>query len=485
MQTVISDLKSRPTPDSKQSGLLYITVWRWHFYAGLFCIPFVLWLSCTGLIYLFKPQIDQAIDRPYDRLSIQGPLKLPSEQVAAALKSVPGSVFTAYEMPPNEHAAARVLVGQQAETIRIYVHPQSLQILHTINENDRLTREISHLHGELMLGDTGSRIVELAASWAIVMILTGLFLWFGKGKLSLAGMAYPRFHLKERPFWKDLHAVVGFWVAGFTLFMLISGLPWTSSWGGMLKSIRQWSSPTPIHQDWSTGSRSEAMAAMQMHQAMQQGGMSGMPMAGMSEHADHGGHHRGARGTLLSPAQYAALDRIIAQTPALNLPPPVQVHPPIPSRHQPWNVTSETQNRPLRQKVIYSDTGDWQKTETFGSKPLLDRLIGYGVAIHEGQLFGWLNLALGVFTALGLILVITSGLIMWLKRRPTKRLGAPTAVLQPRLAISLKALIVIMGVLLPMFGISLLIVLLLDRFVLSRIPPVARFLGLQSSVHMA
>jgi transposase len=36
-------------------GLHYRTVWRWHFYAGLFCIPFVLWFATTGTIYLFKP----------------------------------------------------------------------------------------------------------------------------------------------------------------------------------------------------------------------------------------------------------------------------------------------------------------------------------------------------------------------------------------------------------------------------------------------
>ena len=38
-------------------------IWRWHFYAGLFCIPFILILSITGPIYLFKPQIEAWIDK--------------------------------------------------------------------------------------------------------------------------------------------------------------------------------------------------------------------------------------------------------------------------------------------------------------------------------------------------------------------------------------------------------------------------------------
>lgn len=39
----------------------YRTVWRWHFYAGLFVIPFMLILGVTGTIYLFKPQLDAAM----------------------------------------------------------------------------------------------------------------------------------------------------------------------------------------------------------------------------------------------------------------------------------------------------------------------------------------------------------------------------------------------------------------------------------------
>lgn len=57
----------------KSRGLDYRTVWRWHFYAGLFCIPFVLWLSVTGTIFLFHPQIQHWLDRLYDHLSITQP----------------------------------------------------------------------------------------------------------------------------------------------------------------------------------------------------------------------------------------------------------------------------------------------------------------------------------------------------------------------------------------------------------------------------
>ncbi len=68
--------ENQPKIDRKKStGLKYSTVWRWHFYAGLFCMPFILWLASTGLIYLFKPQIDQYFDRPYNQLTLHGQLQ--------------------------------------------------------------------------------------------------------------------------------------------------------------------------------------------------------------------------------------------------------------------------------------------------------------------------------------------------------------------------------------------------------------------------
>lgn len=220
------------TQKNPKQGLSYTTVWRWHFYAGLFCIPFILWLSLTGLIYLFKPQIDEWIDRPSNNLVIHQ-AKSPSVQVNAALKAVPNSIFSAIELGLNEHSSTRVLVAKNAEVYKVYIHPESLEILKIINQDDQFTRQVFHLHGELMLGDNGSRVVEIAASWTIIMIVTGIYLWLGKGgKLSFGGMVYPRLNRKGRAFWKDIHAVTGFWLAFFTIFLLISGLPWTASWGG-------------------------------------------------------------------------------------------------------------------------------------------------------------------------------------------------------------------------------------------------------------
>ena len=95
-------------------GIVYPTVWRWHFYAGLFCIPFVVVLAVSGAVYLFKPQVEAWLDRPYDRLSIAGPAAGAEAQVKAALAAVPGTTLAAYEVPRSPNAAVRVVVQRSS-----------------------------------------------------------------------------------------------------------------------------------------------------------------------------------------------------------------------------------------------------------------------------------------------------------------------------------------------------------------------------------
>lgn len=447
--------------------LAYRTVWRWHFYAGLFCIPFVLWLALTGSIYLFKPQIEAWLDRPYDHLVLDGPHASPAQQVAAALAAVPGAVLNAYELPPSPAAAVRVLVGHGARLVRVYVHPQTLAILKVVDEDARPMQRIFHLHGELMLGDRGSLLVELAASWAIVMLLSGLYLWWPRAGAGLAGVLYPRLGGDRRVFWRDLHAVTGVWVSFFALFLLVSGLPWAKSWGGLLKEARSLGSAVVVTQDWSTGRSAERALRRAQNTAADTG--------------EHHGHHRLPTANDDPLHDYAALDRLVPRVAALALAPPVLIAPPSRAAST-WSARSEAQNRPLRTNLTLDGASGAVLTRTdFGQRPLLDRIIGIGVAAHEGQLFGWLNQALGVFTALGLSVVSLSAVVLWWRRRATGVLGAPAAAPGSRTGVLVGGVIAVLALLLPLFGLSLLGVLAVERLVLRRSARIGRFLGLRAA----
>ena len=452
----------------------HVTVWRWHFYAGLLCIPFVLWLAATGSIYLFKPQIDAWLDRPYEGLELHSPLKSPSAQVSAALAAVPGAVLSQYELPKNADSAVQVLVGQGAGLKRVYVHPATLQVLQVRDEDHRFTNQILHLHGELMAGDRGSMIVETAASWTIVMLITGLYLWWPKeGSSGPAGVVYPRLRRGGRTFWRDLHAVTGFWVSFFALFLLISGLPWAKSWGGMLKEVRRSSSTVTWRQDWTTGRSSE---------------LEQRRLASMTPD-EHAGHHHGAEATsrtvetsqageLPTPPDYHALDALVPLVRAANLQPPVLIAPPSRASAT-WTAKSDTQNRPLRADLtLDGDRAVIVARHDFSQRPLLDRVIGFGIAAHEGQLFAPLNQLLGLFTAVSLWLVCISAIVMWWRRRPIGVLGAPASAARSPLSIGVVALIVLLGVLLPLYGVTVLLVWAVERTLLRRWSAARSFLGL-------
>src|SRR5690606_18356701 len=94
--------------------------------------------------------------------------------------------------------------------------------------------------------------VELAASWTIVMIFSGMYLWWPR-PFRLPGTFWPRLSLRGRPLLKDIHRVTGFWIAGLVLVMLASGLPWAGGWGSAFKWVRTELSVIAGPQDWKIG----------------------------------------------------------------------------------------------------------------------------------------------------------------------------------------------------------------------------------------
>lgn len=444
----------------------YRLLWRWHFYAGVFCLPFILWLSVTGMIYLFKPQIEPLLERQYAHVS-QGPARPPSAQVAAAMNAVPGTVLNAYELPTSPDAATRVLLGKGTQVIRVFVDPSSLDVLHVVRDDSRFMRVIFYLHGELLMGTGGSMVVELAASWTILMLLTGLYLWWPRSA-RLGGVLYPRLRQGKRTFWRDMHAVTGVWVSCLALFLLASGLPWSKSWGGLLHEGRALYARHAVSQDWSVGSAADKARNREANTPFN--GHDGMNMA-----------PSGAAASRAIPAMrasdYAALDRLVPVVRAAHLPPPALIAPPSLLNPR-WNARSDAQNRSLRETMVLDgSTGSIVSRTTFDQRPLLDRLIGYGVAIHEGQLFPPLNQILGVCTALGLITMSISAVVLWWRRRPAGTLGAPPAQ-EARTPIAMLALLVVLGIVLPLLGITMLLVLAIERAWLRHCPRARHFLGL-------
>jgi uncharacterized iron-regulated membrane protein len=458
-------------PNARRSWPDYRAVWRWHFYAGLFCVPFVTVLALSGSIYLFKPRIESWIDRHQDNLAIEGHPATAADQVRAALRAIPGSALQSYEVPDSPRGAGRVIVSHEGKQIRVYVHPETLEVLKTVDENARFMKVLFRLHGELLMGNRGSAVVELAASWAIIMIVTGLYLWWPRKAKSLGGIVYPRLGGGSRVFWRDLHGVTGFWISGLALFLLFSGLPWAKFWGDYFKNVRRLTGTAVARQDWTNGQASTAASASRS------AGPAG-------DHSEHGGGSGGGGGWRrragVTPSDLTPVDRIIATLRPLDLLPPVVIEPPA-SGSGDWTAKSMTPNRPRRvDLVIDGATGTIKDRKDFSDRHLIDRIVGTGIAAHEGQLFGWPNQLLGLITAVGLVTLTVSSMFLWWRRRDSAGLSAPVPAARPRFSLGLVFLVMLFGAYLPLFGASLISVLILERAVLCRIPGAREWLGLRA-----
>lgn len=441
----------------------YATVWRWHFYAGLFCVPFVLWLAATGSIFVWRPQIEAWLDHPYTHVTVVGRSRASDAAIAgAAVRAVPGSVLHRFQLPDTTDQAVQVLVGQGRKETRVYVQPQTLEVLKLQDEDRRPMKLVQRLHGELLAGDWGSYVVEMAASWAVVMILSGLFLWWPRGQ-GAAGILYPRLGLQGRLFWRDLHGVVGLWVSAFALVFLLSGLPWARSWGSYLKAARAVSASAIVSQDWTISHSDEVR-----QRAVRDAGTRTM----VDEHAEH-------RGMVMDHPliDYSPLDRLATTVASLGLAAPVLIAPPA-GRGQPWTARSDAADRPLRVDLTLDPQGHILSRRDFGSRPLLDRAVGTGVAAHEGQLFGLANQLLNLAVAFGLATLAVSGVIMWWRRRPGELLGAPPWRASDPLAFAFFGTLVGLGIWLPMLAGSMILVVLVERVLLRRLAGPRRWLGL-------
>lgn len=217
-------------------------VWRWHFMAGLMVIPFAIILAVTGAIYLFKPQFEAAVEaRINQRAMMLAEETLPADRLlASALETYPGAAMMKYVIATSpDDPTVEIDLRTEAGPRTLWIDRSSGEVLHDTSTPGRFMNVVKRIHGTLLAGDAGSLVVEIMASWMIILIVTGVFLWWPRG---VSGW---RFFIPDvsplrgrRELFRRLHGTLGAWAGGLILVMLISGLPWTQVWGagyGMAK----------------------------------------------------------------------------------------------------------------------------------------------------------------------------------------------------------------------------------------------------------
>lgn len=424
----------------------YRAVWRWHFYAGVLVMPFLMLLALTGGLYLFKDEIDQVANRRMIRVAPATTQATPEAWVASAAAAGGGRAANVL-LPAAPDQAVRVRVDQPNGVQKtVFVDPHTARVTGVIPFGG-VTEVIKKLHSlSLFGGATGKALnilIEIVAGWTIVLCATGLYLWWPRRRQG--AVLVPReTDARRRPFWRDLHALVGLYVGGIILFLAVTGMPWSAVWGDQVMGAVKaggWGRPPA-------------------------------PVAGAWQRAEHHDHPAGAgwtmEGVVLPSPNGAAqsLSTVVAAAEASRLPLPYTVS--IPA--QPG--TAYTVTAQVRQvqdsRTLYIDPAKGSVLADIG----FDRFgpgakaIEWGVYTHQGTQFGQINRLIMLAGCIGVWLLGVSGMMMWWKRRPPSlsraRLGAPIAPTGPRARFAVLGIVIPLCILYPLTGLSLVTVLLLD-----------------------
>lgn len=414
--------------DVATGGLLYRLVWKWHFLASLYVLPFMFMLSLTGGIYLFKPQIENWLYA--DALNVTpAAATLPYEDQIATVEAEAGLTrlrgITAYDDPTR---STRIEFND-SEGARSYawVNPYTGEVLTTVERDAMAMRLLRKFHGELLLGDIGTKFVELSAHWAIVMFATGIYLWWPRGQRSLAkAVSLP--NGKGRAWWRETHMFTGFLATILVVPILITGLPWTDVWGGGLSYVQE-----------QTGTKSRSLR--------------------------FGGN---VPNSTASDGDTIAYSAVFDVARAEGLLPPYDMRPPRNAEAAFW-IRSASRNRADQSELIVDQySGAVLTRHDFGNNPVVAQAVSYGISFHQGELYGWLNIIQNTVAALLGMLLSVSGFVAWWKRRPAGSLGVPAAP-DAALRTGMSVLVICLALLFPLMGATLILALVLDWLIFRRL----------------
>jgi uncharacterized iron-regulated membrane protein len=194
-QPVVSTGRPLPELAARRRSLF----WRVHFWAALIASPFTLLATLTGIVYILTPQVEGRLHGKLDHVAPAGAMLALDTAVAAARAAAPAGWSLQSVQPPHaagnsvkvvfapgvkssggheghSAAASPSATRQDGPPLAIFVNPYDGHVLGAQVEQERFRFWARRLHSQLLQGDGWRWLIELAAGWLMVMLLTGIYL---------------------------------------------------------------------------------------------------------------------------------------------------------------------------------------------------------------------------------------------------------------------------------------------------------------------
>ena len=468
-----------------------------HFWIGLFTAPALITLACTGLIILYTQPLDLWLHRDLQVVTPTTTTASLDAQIATARQHAgPDMVLDAVTPPQSADRSTQVdfLPADDAgagerNVTQIFVNPYTGSYLGQRHELDGLVGWANQLHrmfgndgpklalpslGHLIAPSAypeasirvgvGNLLIEMTAVWVLVLATTGIYLWWpraverGKPRLAI------RWGKGGRIRWRDLHATTGILLSGVLICYIVSGLTWSRYWGENWRAVAATVTPATEVDAPSTPATVGDFDRLGRRIAW----------------ADKEDPVYASGAPVSKPLGFNDIDQIAKSEhmmPGYSIMAPSDTVADGQTTYGSYTVVNHWPQRLSEQRTLYLDqfTGQTITNATADQDGALSRITSWGVNTHMGTQYGILTRILATLACLGLLTSIVTATIMWWKRRPTGTAGLPgrssDAVRSntPRGAVvAIGVIATALAVLYPSFGVTLLLVLIVETIVESR-----------------
>lgn len=217
-----------------------------HLWLGMASGLIVLLLSVTGCIYVFSVEITEALRNDVMYVSEVKATPIAVSKLWDTTQKEIGEKYKISSVKVSKDPQKTYIFGcykgnEEALTYfgtidyyqSIYVDPYTGKIVATYDEEMDFFNIVKYLHWSLLFStEIGQQIVGWATFIFVIMLITGIILWWPKNKAARKQRF--KFQWKETTQWKrknyDIHNIFGFYIASIALIIAFTGMVWAFTW---------------------------------------------------------------------------------------------------------------------------------------------------------------------------------------------------------------------------------------------------------------
>jgi uncharacterized iron-regulated membrane protein len=207
-----------------QTVWLRRAIFQIHLWSGIGLGLYVLLVSLTGSILVYRNELYRAATREPVIVSGSGPRLTEPELKRAAINAYPGYTVLSLAKPSNPDQAVSISLKSAGGRINRIFNPYTgADLGNAVPLGITLVSDLLKLHDDLLGGTTGRKINGAGAALLVLIALTGIVVWWPGIRTWRRSLTIPRKVGSQRFIW-GLHSAIGFWSLGFTVLFGLTGI---------------------------------------------------------------------------------------------------------------------------------------------------------------------------------------------------------------------------------------------------------------------